>query len=122
MGVVNLIYSPTYIHCYNHVLDLCLKEVLKNNTIAVNFFNFIKQSSTFYRSSPKLILKLLRAGEILYENLLSFKPVCDTRCADSLENAVILIILFTCLISHATVPFQDGKNLDKHYLKTSDKK
>ena len=41
-GIMKFNDSPTYIHFYNNVLDLCLKKFLKSNTKAVKSINFVK--------------------------------------------------------------------------------
>jgi hypothetical protein len=43
IGIVKLIDSPTYIHCYNHVLDLCLKDTLQNNAAIKKCVALIKK-------------------------------------------------------------------------------
>lgn len=50
----NLIDLLTYIHCYTHVLDQCLKDTIKGNGAAVKDMTLIEQLSIFYRTSPKL--------------------------------------------------------------------
>ena len=53
-GIVKLFESPIHIHCYNHVLDLCLKDSIKFNAVAQKTRTFMQTLSTFYRTSPKL--------------------------------------------------------------------
>ena len=65
--------------------------------------NFIKQPHTFYRISPTLKYELVTASEILNVKLLSFKPVCNTRWADSLDSAILPIISnYTAVVQHLT--------------------
>lgn len=69
--------------------------------MALKCISFIKQLSTFYRTSPKLSRELERAGEVLNVKLISFKPICETRWADSVENAVIPVIRnYNAVVQH----------------------
>lgn len=102
-GLVNLIAAPMHIHCFNHVLDLCLKDSIKGNAAAQKTVAFVKALSSFYRCSPKLTRELSRAAEALGIKILSFKPVCETRWADSLENVVLAVITnFNAIVQHLT--------------------
>lgn len=102
-GLVKLMDSPVYIHCFNHVLDLCLKESIKNNNAANKAMTLLKTVSSFYRTSPNLTRELFHAGEALDLDLLSFKAVCETRWANSLDSCVATIVRnYAAVVQHLT--------------------
>lgn len=102
-GLVHILESPVHIHCFNHVLDLCLKDAVKGNAFANKIESLLRSITTFYRTSPKLTREIFRCGEALNINILSFKKICDTRWADSFENVVLCIERnFQAIIKHLT--------------------
>lgn len=120
-GLVNLMDSPFYVHCYNHLLDLCLKDAIKQDSNASKIISLIKVICGFYRSSPKLTRELLRAGEALNTKILSFKPICDTRWANSLEASILAILQnYTAIVQHLTNINSNHSNYSSN-VKTSAK-
>lgn len=102
-GLVKVINSPFYIHCYNHILDLCLKDSIKNSKFGTKIISLLKSTSTFYRTSPKLTRELSRLGDVLQTKVLSFKPICETRWADSTENSIVAVVTnYEVVIQHLT--------------------
>jgi hypothetical protein len=102
-GLVNMLESPTHIHCYNHLLDLCLKDALNNSAMASKTIALLRSINTFYRSSPKLTRELKRAAVALDIKLLSFKPICDTRWANSLQSSLIAVLdNYESIVQHLT--------------------
>lgn len=93
--------SPFHVYCYNHLPDLCLKDTVKQDQNASKIILLIIVICGFYRSSPKPIRELFRAGEALNIKILSFKPICDTRWANSLEASIWSILQnYTAIVQH----------------------
>lgn len=100
-GLVNLMNSPFHVHCYNHLLDLCLKDAIKQDANASKIIALIKSICAFYRASPKLTRELFKAGEALHLKIWSFKPICDSRWANSLEASIMSILHnYPAIIQH----------------------
>ena len=102
-GLVKILESPIHIHCYNHLLDLCLKNSIKSNATATKIIALLRMINNFYRTSPKLTRELQRAADALKLKAFSFKPICETRWANSLQSSVSAIAEnYEFIIQHLT--------------------
>lgn len=63
----------------------------------------LRSINSFYRKGPKLTRELIKTAEALDEKVLSFKPICETKGANSLKSTLTAINTnYTSIVQHLT--------------------